>query len=225
MGRYIECCCTSADEVMEAVAGGASRIELCEELGIGGVTPSRELLEKVMELCPIPVNVLVRPRGGDFVFSEEETARMIEDIEMCKELKVNGVVIGALDSDGNVDMETMQKLTAAARPLSVTFHRAFDCCSDPYRALEDVISLGCDRLLTSGLRASAYEGRELIAELVSIAADRIVIMPGAGIKPSNIAEINKITRAPEYHGSAHSEHGSTDRRVVSQLVDDSLQLL
>lgn len=225
MGRFIECCCTSVNEVLEAVAGGASRIELCEELKTGGITPSRILLEKVLEVCPIPVNVLVRPRDGDFVFNEEETEQMIESIETCKKLNVNGVVIGALKRDGYIDKKTMNRLMAAARPLSVTFHRAFDCCSDPYMALEDIISLGCDRLLTSGLAVSAYEGRELISKLVSIAGDRIVIMPGAGIKPSNINEINRITRAAEYHGSAHSEHGSTDRRVVSQLVDDSLQLL
>lgn len=225
MGRFIECCCTSVDEVQEAIAGGASRIELCEELEVGGITPSRGLLEKVMEVCTIPVNVLVRPRGGGFVFSEKETENMIESIGMCKDLNVNGVVIGALNSDGNIDKETMKRLIAAARPLSVTFHRAFDCCRDPFTALEDIISLGCDRLLTSGLAVSAYEGRELISRLVPIAGDRIVIMPGAGIRPSNIAEINRMTRAPEYHGSAHSEHGSTDRRVVSQLVDDSLQLL
>ena len=220
MGRFIECCCTSVGEVTEAVAGGASRIELCENLEVGGITPSSRLIRQVLDVCPLPVNVLVRPRGGDFVFSEEEEEQMKQDIRNCKELGVNGVVIGALLGDGSIDTAMMRRLIQAARPLSVTFHRAFDCCKDPFRALEDVIALGCDRLLTSGLASSAYEGRELIARLVSLAGDRIVIMPGAGIRPSNIAEIEKETRAPEYHGSAHSERGTTDRKVVSQLVND-----
>lgn len=207
-------------EVTEAVAGGASRIELCENLEVGGITPSSRLIRQVLDVCPLPVNVLVRPRGGDFVFSEEEEEQMKQDIRNCKELGVNGVVIGALLGDGSIDTAMMRRLIQAARPLSVTFHRAFDCCKDPFRALEDVIALGCDRLLTSGLASSAYEGRELIARLVSLAGNRTVIMPGAGIRPSNIAEIEKETRAPEYHGSAHSERGTTDRKVVSQLVND-----
>ena len=183
MGRFIECCCTSVGEVTEAVAGGASRIELCENLEVGGITPSSRLIRQVLDVCPLPVNVLVRPRGGDFVFSEEEEEQMKQDIRNCKELGVNGVVIGALLGDGSIDTAMMRRLIQAARPLSVTFHRAFDCCKDPFRALEDVIALGCDRLLTSGLASSAYEGRELIARLVSLAGDRIVIMPGAGIRP------------------------------------------
>ena len=225
MGRFIECCCTSVDEVLEAVAGGASRVELCERLEVGGVTPSAELIENVMSVSTLPVNVLVRPRGGDFFFNEEERLQMIEDINLCKRLGVNGVVIGALDGDGNIDVDLMRSLMVEAKPLSVTFHRAFDCCADPYKSIEDVIALGCDRLLTSGLAASAYEGRELISELVDMAGDRIIIMPGAGVRPSNIAALSQATRALEYHGSAHSEHGTTDRKVVSQLVDDSLQLL
>lgn len=218
MGRFIECCCTSVEEVMEAVAGGARRVELCERLEVGGVTPSRELLVKVMECCPLPVNVLVRPRGGDFVFSAEEETQMAEDIAMCKELDVNGVVIGALLPDGSVAVEMMRRLIEAARPLSVTFHRAFDCCSDPHKALDEIISLGCDRLLTSGLEESAYDGRNLIASLVERAAGRLVVMPGGGVRPSNIDELEKVSAASEFHGSAHSKHGTTERSVVSMLV-------
>lgn len=220
MGRFLECCCTSLDEVMEAVAGGASRIELCEELEVGGVTPSETLLKSVMEKCPLPVNVLVRPRGGDFVYTKEEEESMIRDIEMCKRLNVNAVVIGALKPDGDVDTEMVQRLIAAARPLQVTFHRAFDCCRDPYTALDDIMALGCDRLLTSGHEDSAYTGRSLIAGLVSRSAGRLVIMPGGGVRPSNIAEIEKDTHAPEYHGSAHGENGATDRSVVSLMAGE-----
>ena len=203
MGRYrfIECCCTSVAEVNEAVAGGASRIELCENLETGGVTPSRDLIREVLSVCPLPVNVLIRPRGGDFVFSDNETSRMIEDIVFCRQAGAAGIVSGALLADGSVDTGTMHKLISAARPLSVTFHRAFDCCNDPYRAIEDIIALGCDRLLTSGLSASAFEGRELIRELVTIAGDRIVVMPGAGIRPSNIAYIDRATGAREKAGA------------------------
>ena len=227
MGRYrfIECCCTSVAEVNEAVAGGASRIELCENLETGGVTPSRDLIREVLSVCPLPVNVLIRPRGGDFVFSDNETSRMIEDIVFCRQAGASGIVTGALLADGSVDTGTMHKLISAARPLSVTFHRAFDCCNDPYRAIEDIIALGCDRLLTSGLSASAFEGRELIRELVTIAGDRVVVMPGAGIRPSNIAYIDRATGAREFHGSAHSANGHTDRETVSQLVNDCPELL
>ena len=220
MGRFVECCCTGLEEAMEAVAGGASRIELCERLDIGGVTPSRELLEEVLECCPLPVNVLIRPRGGDFVFSSAEEAQMMESIAMCKALNVNGVVIGALLPDGNVDVDMMGRLIMAARPLSVTFHRAFDCCAGPFEALDEIISLGCDRLLTSGLEDSAYDGRYLIAELVERASGRLVVMPGGGVRPSNIDVLEQVTCAMEFHGSAHSEHGTTDRAVVSMLVGE-----
>jgi len=206
--------------VQEAVAGGAGRIELCERLDVGGVTPSESLLASVLASCPLPVNVLVRPRGGGFVFTPEEEAAMIKDIGMCKRLKAGGAVIGALRPDGSVDAGMMKRLIAAARPLSVTFHRAFDCCADPYKAIDDIIGLGCDRLLTSGLEESAYDGRALVAGLVSRAAGRLIVMPGGGVRPSNIAEIERVTRAVEFHGSAHSEHGTTDRHVVSLLVGD-----
>lgn len=218
MGRFIECCCTSVYEVMEAVAGGARRIELCERLDVGGVTPSRELLSEVLSCCPLPVNVLVRPREGDFVYTPEEEAMMVESIKMCKEFHANGVVIGALNADGSIDTGMMARLLAAARPLSVTFHRAFDCCNEPFAALDSIISLGFDRLLTSGQEESSYDGRHLLAELVDHAAGRIVIMPGGGVRPTNIDEIEVSCHAPEYHGSAHSDSGQTDRKVVSLLV-------
>lgn len=219
MARFIECCCTNVHEVMEAVAGGARRIELCERLDVGGVTPSRELLREVLACCPLPVNVLVRPREGNFVYTPAEEAVMAESIEMCKQLHANGVVIGALNADGSIDVDMMRRLLAAARPLSVTFHRAFDCCNEPFAALDSIISLGFDRLLTSGQEESSYDGRHLLAKLVERAAGRIVIMPGGGVRPSNINELEATCHAPEYHGSAHSDSGQTDRKVVSLLVD------
>lgn len=218
MPRFIEVCAETLQDVREAVAGGASRIELCGRLEVGGVTPSRELLRAAMAESTIPVNVLVRPRGGDFVFSSQEEASMLEDIRMCREEGADGVVIGALRSDGSVDMEMMRRLVEAASPLPVTFHRAFDRASDPFRALEDIIALGCGRLLTSGQQPSSYDGRFLLAELVARAGDRIVVMPGGGVRTSNIAEIERICRAKEYHSTSRGPSGRTERAVVSELV-------
>ena len=160
---------------------------------------------------PIPVNVLVRPRGGDFVYTEDEIQQTIADIGMCKRLcirdssgrehRVNGVVVGALQADGGIDMAAMRRLVSAARPLQVTFHRAFDECSDVERGLEDVIALGCDRLLTSGHEPDAFAGRFTLARLVRQAAGRIVILAGCGVRPHNIAAIASASSAPEFHSS------------------------
>lgn len=238
MKPFCEVCCPSLEAVAGAVAAGAGRIELCERLEVGGVTPSESLIKDALAVAGVvPVNVLVRPREGDFVYSEEEAAQMLESIELCRALGASGVVIGALRRDGSVDMSLMRRLLAAARPvaarpaaarpaaarpaaaaasataavdpagpgdlrpLSVTFHRAFDECSDPFAALEDIISLGIDRLLTSGHCANAWEGRFILKELVERAAGRIVIMPGCGITPANLDEIAAITAATEFHGS------------------------
>lgn len=203
MSNYFrEGCCPSAEAAREAFANGASRVELCENLEIGGITPRRRMIEEVMRDCPgREVNVLVRPRGGDFVFNEREVQMMLDDIRMCKGIGVNGVVIGALLDNGDVDTPVMRRLITEARPMSVTFHRAFDECADPESCLEDIISLGCDRLLTSGHEKDAFEGRFTIAKLVEQAAGRIVIMAGCGVRPSNIDEIARVTKAPEYHSS------------------------
>lgn len=203
MGRYFrEACCPSAEAAGIAAKNGASRVELCESLEIGGVTPSQKMMEQVLKENPgLCVNVLVRPRGGDFIFSEDEIQTMLKDIRLCKSLGINGVVIGALRPDGGVDMACMRRLIEEARPLSITFHRAFDECSDVRDCLEDVIALGCDRLLTSGHEKNALEGRFTIAELVKQAAGRIIIMAGCGVRPSNINIIAESTKAEEYHSS------------------------
>jgi len=217
-GRFIECCCTSLHEALQAQEGGASRIELCENLELGGVTPRIELVESVLANCSIPVNVLIRSRAGDFVYDEDEIGEMIEDIVRYRKLGINGVVIGALCKDGNVDLKAMKCLIEAARPLLVTFHRAFDVCSDPQKAFEDIISLGCERLLTSGHESNALDGSALIADLVRKAGSRITIMAGCGIRPSNILQIESITHAPEYHSSSHGPAGITEASVVAGLV-------
>jgi len=203
MKRFLESCCTSLEQALFAQEHGARRIELCEQLEVGGVTPSRELLAAVLGAVTIPVNVLVRPRGGDFRFGEEEIQQMISDIRHCGSCGVHGVVIGALDSAGNIDMPAMTRMISEARNcgLSITFHRAFDVCSDPLTAFGQIMELGCDRLLTSGHEPDAYAGRFLIAELVRRSAGRIIVMAGCGVRPSNIEAIAEASAAPEYHAS------------------------
>lgn len=215
--RTIECCCTSLYEAREAKAGGAARIELCEDLSVGGVTPSRELIRRVVEEAGLPVNVLVRPRGGDFVFNDHEVNEMLESIAFCHEAGVNAVVIGALDANGDVDMPVMRRLIEAAGPLPVTFHRAFDCCRSPIEAFEDIRRLGCARLLTSGHESNAWDGRELIRKLVGIAGQDIIVMPGCGVRTTNIAALDAFCGASEYHSTSHGTDGRTDRGVVAQL--------
>lgn len=218
--RFIECCCTNSLEVVEARIGGAQRVELCEDLSCGGVTPSKENILNSMKEGLLPINVLIRPRSGDFVYSQEEKEQILNSIDLCKELGVNGVVIGALTPSGEIDVEFTREMVQRAKPLNVTFHRAFDRCSDPYRGLEDIISTGCDRILTSGQKPNAYLGREVLAQLVNQAEDRIVIMPGGGITADTISEIELSTKAKEFHGSARSSAGRTDREVVSKFVND-----
>ena len=172
--RKIEVCCGSLYEVREAEAGGAVRVELCGAISCGGVTPSYGVLRQVAEAnLKIDVNVLIRPREGSFLYSDDEVDAMCRDIALCRELGLHGVVIGALTADGDVDMEACRKMMEAAGEMSVTFHRAFDVCRDPRKALEDIIALGCDRLLSSGQESSAEQGAELLSELVEQAAGRI----------------------------------------------------
>ena len=199
---FIEACCPSLASVRRAVQAGARRIELCQDLAVGGITPSEALIRNALEVAGnVPINVLIRPREGDFVYAEEEIQAMEASIRLCKELGVNGVVVGALTPDGQLDQPALQRLLQAARPLHVTFHRAFDACSDPSATLEELIGLGVERLLTSGHCPDAYTGRYALKALVEQAAGRIVIMPGCGITPSNLESIAAVTGASEFHGS------------------------
>lgn len=206
--RKIEVCCTSVADVVEAQKGGACRVELCSALSGGGVTPSYALIKKSVEVG-IPVNVLIRPREGDFCYSDEEVEIMLDDIRMAASLGVNGFAIGALNKSGDVDIAVVKRMieeirscTIAGRSVDITFHRAFDECENKERSLEKLIFLGCNRLLTSGGCKSAWTGQNIIKSLVECADGRISIMPGAGVNPDNIAELEKSTRASEYHSSA-----------------------
>lgn len=205
MKRIIEICANSAQSCVEAEAGGASRVELCAAIPEGGTTPSYGEIKTAQALTSkIDINVIIRPRGGDFLYTEAEIQSMLMDIELCKELKVHGVVFGCLTKEGEIDVPLMRRLIEAAKPLSVTCHRAFDVCKDPFKALEELIELGCDRILTSGQQSNAVTGIPLLKQLVEKAGDRIIIMPGCGVRENNIAQIEAETGAKEFHTSARS---------------------
>ena len=200
----IESCCTSLEEAVAAEGRGADRIELCVDLSVGGITPPRDLIHEVVNRLSIPVNVLVRDASClDFVYDEEALRQMEEDIVFCRMVGAAGVVVGALTPEGAVDLPAMRRLLAAAGALPVTFHRAFDVCrEDPFQTVDQLISLSCTRLLTSGRADNAWEGRELIARLVRHAGDKLIIMPGRGIRPDNLAALAAATHASEFHGTA-----------------------
>jgi copper homeostasis protein len=187
---------------LQAADAGADRIELCENPLEGGTTPSYGTLKAARENISIPVFPIIRPRGGDFLYSDAEFAAMQYDIRLCRELGFEGVVTGILMPDGNIDVPRMQVLSELAYPMDITFHRAFDRCRDPLQSLEDVITCGCTRILTSGQVPNAFDGRELIRQLVEKADDRIIIMPGSGVRSANIKELKEYTGAKEMHSSA-----------------------
>lgn len=205
-----EVCCGSLQSAINAQEAGANRIELCSALSLGGITPSYATIEQARRLLKIPINVLIRPREGDFLYDSEEVSVMIGDIQACARLGVDGVVIGALDPFGNVDLDCCRALVATAKNngLSVTFHRAIDRSYDILTAMEDAISLGVDRILTSGGKPSAYEGMEVIANMNKITDGRVLIMPGAGINPTNISEIISFTGVQEIHFSGSVTYDS-----------------
>ena len=183
-----EICVDSVAGVRAAKAAGADRVELCADLLEGGITPSRGMIRQARTIEGIGLHVMIRPRGGDFLFDDDEFAAMRSDIETAKAEGADGVVIGLLSATGEIDIARTRELIALARPLSVTFHRAFDMTPEPFEALEALIELGVDRVLTSGQEASVLEGLPLIVELIERAGDRIVIMPGGGITARNIEQ-------------------------------------
>lgn len=200
----LEVAADSLASALIAQDGGASRVELCGGLDGGGLTPSFGTLALVRERLRIPLYVLIRPRVGDFVFDEAEVEVMLRDIEYCLRLGCDGVVLGALDRLGHVDQTTMRTLLSSTGAMGVTFHRAFDVCVDPVQALEEVIGLGCERVLTSGQCDTALEGADAIAKLVVQAGARISVMPGAGVGEQNLSDLRARTGAQEFHASARA---------------------
>jgi len=195
----IEVCTDSVDSAKAAEAGGADRIELCQNLFEGGTTPSEGIIRKARQVVGIPLFVIIRPRGGDFLHNQNEFDVMKHDIAAVKNLGTDGVVLGLLRSNGDVDKRRTAQLIKLARPLHVTFHRAFDMTRDPGKALEDIIDLGCERLLTSGQEISVLEGADLIRHLLRQAGRRLIIMPGGGLTESNFVRVRKQTGAKEFH--------------------------
>ena len=199
MKYLLEICVDSIESAINAQVAGADRIELCDNLLEGGTTPSYGTILSVKNNLDIAINVIIRPRGGDFLYSDDEFEIMRRDIEICGEAGVNGIVLGLLTAAGQIDTERTARLIEFASPMQVTFHRAFDMCRDPFRGLEDIIASGATCILTSGQKNKVNEGLSLVNELVEKAADRIIIMPGSGIDENNIKLVAQSTGAKEFH--------------------------
>jgi copper homeostasis protein len=205
MTVLVEACVDSVQSAREAAAGGAGRLELCQNLTEGGTTPSWGLVAEVREQVAVPLHVLIRPRGGDFLYSGDEIAVMCRDIAAVRGLGADGLVLGALDAGGRVDSAKLQYLLDVARPATVTFHRAFDLCRNPEEALDALIGLGIERVLTSGQATNAEAGIPRLAELVVRSAERIGILAGGGIHAGNAARIVKEAGVAEIHVRAAME--------------------
>lgn len=207
----LEICANSFASALAAEIGGANRVELCENMAEGGTTPSYGQIRSCVEQLKIEVWPIIRPRGGDFHYNDNEFEVMKKDVELCKSLGVNGIVTGILTSDGKIDTVRSKILIELAHPIPVAYHRAFDMCNGLEEALETLIELGIVRVLTSGAAENALSGANQIAKLVEQADGRIEVMPGAGIDPSNILAIKNLTNAKTFHTSAR-------RQVTSKMT-------
>jgi len=198
----LEVCAYNIQSCIIAEKAGASRIELCADPLQGGTTPSYGLLQYAIEHISIPIFPMIRPRGGNFIYDADELAIMQKDILVCRQLGYKGIATGGQLSDGNIDTESLKRFVECAGGMAVTCHKVFDSTPDPFAALEDVIAAGCKRILTSGLEKTAIEGSVLLSKLITQATSRIIIMPGGGVRSSNIAQLARETNAGEYHSSA-----------------------
>jgi copper homeostasis protein len=206
------------ESALRAQEGGADRIELCDNPGEGGTTPSYAVIEAVRQNVNMDVYVMIRPRGGDFLYSNYEFHAMKRDIHQCQKISVDGVVFGILTAEGRLDVKRCKELIERARPLKVTCHRAFDMTRDPFEALEDCIEAGFDRILTAGQQAQADKGKELIGQLIQKANSRIAIMPGSGVNENTVEEILRLTKATEIHFSATAFRESAMRYRNDQIA-------
>lgn len=197
----LEICANSYQSAINAQKAGADRIEICSELSVGGITPSYGLLKKISQEIKIPVNVLIRPRSGDFCYSDDEFEIMKKNIKLCKKFGFNGIVSGVLNADNSIDIQRTKELITLSNPLSFTFHRAFDCVLNPEKSLEILIKIGVDRILTSGLEEKAKDGIELLKRLQKIAENKLIILAGSGINSKN-ALYFKEAGFKEIHTSA-----------------------
>lgn len=217
MKYQIEVCIDNLESLHNAIAGGATRIELCSSLALGGLTPSYGLMKKAASISSIPVYAMIRPRQGDFLYQSDDVEAMLEDIYMAKQSNLQGVVFGALTKFGDVNLDIMTQLMREASGLGVTFHRAIDQCQDYALAIENIAELGCERILTSGLSSSAIEGKETIATMVKLAEERFSIMAGAGVSASNAKELVLNTGIKELHLSGRSTRPSAMKQISNQV--------
>ena len=204
----IEIATSDFQTTRSAVEGGADRVELCANLYEGGTTASYATIKKCREAFAVSLFPIIRPRGGDFLYTKDEFEIMLQDVQLCKQLGCDGVVIGLLNMDGRIDMARTVKLVEAAYPLGVTFHRAFDRCREPFEAMEQLIEIGCERVLTSGQQPNVTDGVELVAELNKKAGGRIIIMPGSGLRKENIKMLAERTGCTEFHSSLRGKEDS-----------------
>jgi len=224
MKNILELAVFNLPSALTAAAGGADRIEVCENYSNGGTTPSYGILKTVREKVSIPAFVMICPRAGDFLYSDDEFEVIKKDILLSKQLGFDGTVCGILNMDGSIDKQRTAELVALAYPMEFTFHRAFDRCKDPLQALEDIIACGCNRILTSGQQANVLDGKELIQQLIQQADDRIIILPGGGLRSSNVAELKAFTGAIEFHTSAKKVIHTKMQFINSNMNDDTDQM-
>lgn len=215
MSFNLEVCIDNLESLQNAISGGATRIELCSSLALGGLTPSYGLMKKAIQYSPIPIYAMIRPRQGDFLYDSADMECMLEDIFTAKSIGLQGVVFGVLKANGDIDIDLATQLINASNGLGITFHRAIDQCSNYQQAIETIAELGCERILTSGLAANAYDGRDIIAKMVKQANGRFSIMAGAGINANNIDDIVASTGVREVHLS-----GKTTRLSKMTMISD-----
>lgn len=220
MNYTIEIATSNYTSTAMAVLGGASRIELCSALSEGGLTPAHGYIQKCRIDFSIPLFPIIRPRGGDFLYSEEEFDIIKADVLFCKNAGMDGVATGFLRKDGSIDTARIAAIVELAFPMQVTFHRAFDRCRNPFEGLEDIIQSGCKRILTSGQKPMAPEGAELLHQLIKAARNRIIIMPGSGVRKENVAALAKQTGAVEFHSSLRSTAASDMQFVHPAFAEE-----
>ncbi|MBO7481426.1 MAG: copper homeostasis protein CutC [Bacteroidales bacterium] len=233
----VEICANSVQSAINAAKGGADRIELCQNLNEGGTTPSYATIKYCVEKLLLKTMVLIRPRPGDFCYNDAEYETIKEDVLICRELGANGIVVGFLDKNLDIDINRTSEIVRLARPMEVTFHRAFDRCRDWHNALEQIIECGCDRILTSGQRKTAPDGADNLREIQKQANGRIKILAGSGVNSQNVAELIKTTGVSEVHSSCKhtvenpqktniddsSRYMETDLEEVKRFVGNAKQ--
>lgn len=223
----VECCANSIQSAIQGKLGGANRIELCTNLEVGGMTPSREDIATLMERINIPIRILIRPHSNNFMYSKSELSQIISDIHFCKKIGVEGVVIGALNMNGSVNKEQTKAMVRAAKPMNVTFHRAFDDCHNLQQDLEDVIDCGCDTLLTCGQHKNVTDGISNLEQLIKLGNKRITILAGSGVNHTNTEALYKIgIRNFHLSGSRKNQQGKlkTDVLLIKAVIDKLVQI-